>query len=236
MRFGRLEYGLSRNHVPSLNKLGRITNVDADGNLLPIDNMRRKFNIGNSAWHSDSSYKRVGAKASTLAAHVVPDHGGETEWADLRFAYDQLDSGTQEWLQDRVAVHDYGFSHAWHQGRALLNPDDYDRLVPVRHRLVKTHPDSKRKLLFVGRHASHIVGEDFYSSRKLLRKLTQQAANPDHVWRHSWKPGDIVIWDNRCVVHRARRYSEHAKRAMARSTVAGDDPTNEWAYTPSETI
>ena len=225
-RFGRLERGLSKSRKASA---GMISNLDREGNPLPQSNIGQQFNIGNSVWHTDSSYKRVAAKASILSAHKVPSSGGQTEWADMRQGYDALDESMKKWLDDKIAVHSYRFSHAWHRGLDILSKEDLEQLPPVEHPIVKVHPATNDKILFVGRHASHIIGEDFNASRKLLRELTFEAAQEPRIWKHYWKVGDIGIWDNRCVLHRARRYPPDEPRAMRRTTVAGDDPTNEWA-------
>lgn len=225
-RFGRLERGLSKSRKASA---GMISNLDREGNPLPQSNIGQQFNIGNSVWHTDSSYKRVAAKASILSAHKVPSSGGQTEWADMRQGYDALDESMKEWLDDKIAVHSYRFSHAWHRGLDILSEDDLEQLPSVEHPIIKEHPATNDKILFVGRHASHILGEDFRSSRKLLRELTFEAAQDPRTWKHYWKVGDIGIWDNRCVLHRARRYPVDEPRAMRRTTVAGDDPNNEWA-------
>ena len=225
-RFGRLERGLKRSATAGV---GRLSNVDRAGEVVAPDNIQARFQRGNREWHSDSSYKRVGAKASILAAHVTPDEGGETEWADMRAAWDALDASMQNWLADKVAVHSYRFSHTWHGGLEILSSEDLAGLPPVEHPLMRIHPDTGRKSLFVGRHASHILGEDIQQSRRLLRELTAQACQPPRVWGHHWQPGDIAIWDNRCVVHRGRPWPAEQPRIMARSTVAGDEPANEWA-------
>lgn len=225
-RFGRLEKGLPRFNMKMRPNIG---NTDNEGKVLPPEHVGRVFNIGNSLWHSDSSYKNVGAKASLLAAHAVPSEGGETEWADMRAGYDALSSNMKTYLTDKVAVHSYAFSHSWHFGLRVMPEEGLRQLPPVEHPLVKIHPDSKRHVLFVGRHASHIVGEDFVSSRKLLRELTFEAAQSPRTFGHKWEVGDIVMWDNRCVLHRARATPHDQPRKMVRSTVAGDAPDNEWA-------
>lgn len=224
-RFGRLEQSIRRS---STNGLGRLSNVDKDGNVAPPTSLQARFLVGNTFWHSDSSYKRVGAKASLLAAHVVPSEGGETEWADMRAAYDALDAGMKEWLEDRVAVHSYEFSHAPFGGMEILNADELSHLPPVEHPVVKVHPATGRKNIFAGRHASHILGEDLEASRALLARLTEEAAQPPRVYKHAWRVGDVVIWDNRCVLHRGHRWPDDQARIMVRTTVAGDDPDNEW--------
>ena len=225
-RFGRLERGLQRESRPSA---ARIANVDANNRFLPPTSLPSRFNIGNSVWHTDSSYKSTAAKASLLAAHVVPTAGGETEWADMRAGYDVLDDSMKVWLEDKVAIHSFRFSHAWHGGLELLSDEDLANLPPVEHPITQTHPDSGRKILFIGRHASHIVGLPIPASRKLLRRLTDQSAQPPRTWKHQWSPGDLVIWDNRCVLHRGHAFDRQQARVMVRTTVAGDAPENEWA-------
>ena len=190
-RFGRLERGLKRRRNDA--SVGRLSNVDKDGRVVPGEELQARFQRGNRDWHSDSSYKRVGAKASILAAHVVPNDGGETEWADMRAAYDALDATTKDWVEGKTAVHNYHFSHAWHGGLELLSARELDDLPPVEHPLVRTHPGTGRRNLFVGRHASHVIGEDLETSRLRLRELTGWACRPPRVWGHRWQPGDIAI-------------------------------------------
>lgn len=226
-RFGRLEKGLPTSKTVMRASIG---NVGSDNQILSKEHMGRVFNIGNSAWHTDSSYKRVSAKASLLAAHIVPDQGGETEWADMRAGYDSLSPNLKEYLEDKVAVHNYAFSHAWHYGVEMMSEEGLEQLKPVQHPIIQTHPDSHRKVLFVGRHASHIVGESFWESRKLLREITFEAAQPPRTFGHQWGVGDLVLWDNRCVLHRARPSPPDQPRKMTRSTVAGDALDNEWAH------
>lgn len=225
-RFGRLEQSIRRNRTTGISNL---SNVQADGTVAPPSSLQARFLVGNTYWHSDSSYKRVGAKASILAAHVVPTEGGETEWADMRAAYDVLDDAMKGWLADKVAVHDYAFSHSPFGGTEILNKEELAHLASVEHPVVRVHPATGRKNLFVGRHASHILGEDLEESRKLLADLTEQGAQPPRTYKHRWAAGDIVIWDNRCVLHRGHRWPEDQPRTMVRTTVAGDDPDNEWA-------
>lgn len=228
-RFGRLEHGLTRRRGTGI---GRMSNLDGAGKVLPPERLQVRFQRGNQDWHSDSSYKRVGAKASILAAHKVPRRGGETQWADMRAAWDALPEEVQTRLASRSAIHDYRFSHAWHGGLELLDETELAALPPVRHPLCRRHPATGRTSLFVGRHASHIVGEDVDASRQLLRDLTARACQPPRVWGHRWQPGDIAIWDNRCVLHRGCPWPADEARVMARTTVAGEAPDNEWAIEP----
>ena len=224
--FGRLEKGLIQS---STNLLAHIGNVARDGRVVDADSLQVRFNKGNEQWHSDSSYKRVAAKASLLSARVVPSFGGETEWADQRAAYDELDDALKLWLDDKVAVHSYRYSHTWHGGLEILNEEDLALLPPVEHPIIRLHPRTGRKNLFVGRHASHIVGEDKQESRSLLKKLTLDATQPPRTFKHAWEVGDLVLWDNRCVLHRGHTFPLDEARDMVRTTIAGDDDDNEWA-------
>ena len=208
-----------------------LTNEKKDGGVVARDSKRDLLLKGNSYWHTDSSFKRVPAKASLLSARAVPDAGGETEWADMRAAWDALDPEMQVRLEGRTAVHHY----AWSQG--LVGAADLVRdsaLPPVEHPIARPHPATGRKVLYVGRHASHIVGEDVEESRALLRQLCDDACRPPRVWKHRWEAGDAVLWDNRSVLHRGHAYPADRLRRMVRTTVAGDTAPgatpNEWLY------
>ncbi len=225
-RFGPLEQSIRRKRTTGISNL---SNVQADGAVAPPSSLQARFLVGNTYWHSDSSYKAVGAKASLLAAHVVPDQGGETEWADMRAAYDVLDDATKTRLDGKIAVHDYAFSHAPFGGLEILDKDELSHLAPVEHPVVETHPATGRRNLFVGRHASHILGEDRDESRGFLAELTEQGCQPPRTHKHKWCVGDIVIWDNRCVLHRGHRWSDDQARTMVRTTVAGAAAGNAWA-------
>jgi alpha-ketoglutarate-dependent taurine dioxygenase len=227
-RFGLLERGLKRT---SNTGMGRLSNVAPDGSVVSADHLQRRFQLGNLQWHSDSSYKRTGAKASLLAAHVVPSTGGETEWADQRAAYDALPAARKTELENCIAVHSYRFSHGWHGGVEHLGDDELAALPDVQHPLVRRHPATGRKNLFVGRHASYIVGHGAESSREELRELTEWVGQAPRTLKHHWSPGDLVIWDNRCVLHRGHPWPDNEARVMVRTTVAGaaENGDNEWA-------
>ena len=224
-RFGRFERGLRQ---ASNSKLAVLSNLTPQGEVVEPTALQARFHEGNLQWHSDSSYKCVGAKASLLSARLVPDEGGETEWADMRAAYDALDEVTKRRLEAKIAVHSFAYSHTWHGGLEILGEGDIDHLGPVHHAVVKQHPETGRRSLFVGRHASHIVGEDEAESRALLRQLTEQACQTPRVWKHRWEVGDIGIWDNRCVLNRGHRWPAEQGRSMVRTTIAGDEPDNPW--------
>lgn len=229
-RFGRFEHGLRRTSPSAPGaKLGVLSNVTREGTVAPPDSLQARFHLGNLQWHSDSSYKCVGAKASLLNARVVSSEGGETEWADMRAAWDALDPSMQQRLEGKVAVHSYAYSHTWHGGLEIVKGADLEALAPVQHPVMATHPETGRRSLFVGRHASHIAGEDEAASRALLQTLTEAACQPPRLWKHRWQPGDIAIWDNRCVLHRGHTWPADQPRTMVRTTIAGDAAGNPWA-------
>ena len=186
------------------------------------------FLKGNRYWHTDSSFKKVGAKVSLLRALEVPATGGDTEWADMRAAWDALDRAARDRLDGLVAVHSYAYSQGQVGGETLLTGREWTDLPPVEHPVVRTHPVTGRRSLYVGRHASHIVGMDEQEGRALLRELTENACQPPRIFRHHWQDGDIAAWDNRCVLHRGHPWPFEQRRVMRRTTVAGEGD-NPWA-------
>ena len=228
LRFGRLERVITRREG-STEVISNLSNVRGDGSLIPPDGSRALFLKGNSYWHTDSSFKRVPAKASLLSARQVPTEGGETEFADMRAAWDRLDPRMQARLEGKTALHSYRYSQGKVGGLDVLSEADLDDLPPVEHPVVRTHPETGRKSLYIGRHASHVVGEDVAASRELLETLCKEACRPPRVFSHRWTAGDLVMWDNRCVLHRGRPYPPDQPREMRRTTVAGEVADNEWA-------
>jgi alpha-ketoglutarate-dependent 2,4-dichlorophenoxyacetate dioxygenase len=188
-------------------ELADISNLDANNQLRARDDHRRLDSLGNRLWHSDASFRRVPGALSMLFAHVVPPVGGETEFADLRAAWDALPAEMQAKTEGLVCEHSIFHS------RGQLGHTDYTEaeraaLPAVQHKLVRVHPGSKRKSLYMGAHASHIVGWPMPDGRLLLRDLMEHATQREFVYRHSWRPGDLVIWDNRCTLHRGRAYDD----------------------------
>jgi alpha-ketoglutarate-dependent taurine dioxygenase len=219
-RFGRIEeLAPTRKFVP-------ITNKRADGTLLRDDEHGMQIMIGNEGWHTDSSYMRVSAKASVLSAHVVPSQGGQTEWADMRAAYDALDDATRARLDGLVAFHSLRYSQAkiGHQVAVGAGYGFQDGTPPLRP-LVKRHPITGRNALYIGRHAYGIVGMEPAESEQLLEELVEFACQPPRTYLHQRQPGDVVIWDNRCLLHRARPYNHSEARVMVHVRVRGEDAT-----------
>ena len=222
-RFGRIEE-LAAGH-----KIVPISNKRADGTLLKDEENSMKILKGNEGWHTDSSYMRVSALASVLSAHVVPSHGGETEWADARAAYDALDVATRERLANLSAYHSLYYSQAkiGHVGAVGSSYGFHRGATPLRP-LVKVHPVTGRPALFIGRHAHAIPTLTETESEALLDELVAFTCRPPRTYLHRWQPGDVVIWDNRCVLHRARPYDHGEARVMMHTRIAGD-PVSELA-------
>ena len=202
-------------------EMADISNLDEQGRVRGRDDARRFDQLGNRLWHTDGSFRRIPAALSMLYAHRVPRPGplgkGETEFADLRAAYDALPAATKTEIEDLVALHDIAWSRA-QLGFTELLFGEKDVLPPVPQRLVRLHPGSKRKTLYLAAHASAIVDWPLPDGRLLLRELIEHATRHDFVCRHEWREGDLVIWDNRCTMHRGRAFDEREVRDLRRAT------------------
>jgi alpha-ketoglutarate-dependent taurine dioxygenase len=202
-----------------------ITNQDKDGSLRPAGDPVMKIIEGNMGWHTDSSYMPVSAKASMLSAHVLPSHGGQTEWADMRDAYDTLDDATKERIAPLAAYHSIHVSQAKVGQTSGYQGYGHDVEQPPLRPLVKIHPDTGRPALFIGRHAYGIPGLTPEESQQLLDDLLTHACQPHRRYEHQWQVGDLVVWDNRCVLHRARPWDMGEARVVKHTRVAGDPAT-----------
>jgi alpha-ketoglutarate-dependent 2,4-dichlorophenoxyacetate dioxygenase len=207
---------VSRFDAPELFDAG---NLDASGNIL-IDERRRLYNKGNALWHTDSSFNQHRSAYSLLLAHEVPPVGGDTQFADMRAAYDALPGAMKERIENVVAEH-----WLWHSRMLAGYPDptDEERAAkpPAQHKLVQVHPGSRRKTLYIAKHASHIVDWPVGEGQRLIHDLIEFATQPQFVRALAWKqPGDLVIWDNRCTMHRATPFDDKVyRRDMRRTTV-----------------
>jgi len=198
--------------------LNDISNLDKNGELLPRDDRRRLFGLGNLLWHSDSSFKAVPAKYSMLSARKIPPAGGNTEFADMRAAYDALDGETKSEVHNLICLHSQIFS------RGVLGFDDFTdaeraKWAPVRQALVRQHPNTGRLSLYLASHAGGIEGWPMPEARSFLRDLNEHATQRQFVYAHVWRPWDLVMWDNRVTMHRARRYDPKEVRDMRRTTL-----------------
>jgi len=203
-----------------------ISNQKPDGTVLGAEEPRFKSLRSNEGWHTDSSYMPLAAKASVLSAQVVPSADSETEWADTRAAHDALDEATRRRIGGLSAYHSLYYSQAkiGHIVQAGAGYGFHTKGAPVRP-LVKVHPVTDRPALFIGRHAYGIPGLDAAESQKLLADLVDFACRPPRTYAHRWRPGDVVIWDHRCVLHRARPYDYREARVMRHTRIAGDPAT-----------
>ncbi len=205
-------------------ELNDISNVNLDGTVMARDDRKRLFGLGNLLWHSDSSFKANPAKYSMLSARVLPARDGNTEFADMRAAYDALPE------EERANLHDLVCEHTQIHSRGVLGFTDFTeeeriRFAPVRQRLIRRHPVTGRLSLYLSSHAGAIEGWPVPEARALLRDLTEHATQRAFVYVHRWQPHDLVIWDNRTTMHRARRYDPTEKRDLRRTTLEGDGPT-----------
>jgi alpha-ketoglutarate-dependent 2,4-dichlorophenoxyacetate dioxygenase len=212
------------------NRLGAgiadLSNLDKHGKVISADDRQWFFKLGDRLWHSDSSFAEVPAKFSLLSGRVLPSWGGNTEFADMRAAYDALDARTKAEIENLVCEHSLLYSRAA-IGFTEFTPEEIANFRPVRQRLVRVHPATGRKSLFLSSHAGAIVGWSIPEARAFLRELTEHATQRAFVHAHSWRQYDLVIWDNRSTMHRVCRFDRNEVRDMRRTTLGGDGPTVE---------
>ena len=230
--FGELEIRpiqRGRNRYPASDERIRhheifdVSNLDGYGNMLPPDDERRAYSLANRLWHTDSSFRQVSATYSMLSARIIPPNDADTEFADLRAAYDALPPAMKARLEGKVAYHSI-----WHSREKLggyqPNEEEREARPGAFHPLVRRHAGSGRMTLYLASHASAIVGMDDDEARALLAELIAFATEPRFVYRHKWRAGDLVVWDNRCTMHRATPFEDTAHvRDMRRTTVRDNE-------------
>ena len=230
--FGTLEHANADIRKPEERRLaievGDVSNLGHDNALLARDDRRRLFSLGNMLWHSDSSFKPTPAMYSLLHARVIPAKGGNTEFADMRGAWDALDDETKAICRPLVCMHSQIYSRG-QLGFSEFTDEERQRNLPVPQRLVRRHPGSGRLSLFLSAHAGEIVGWPVPEARAFLRDLSEHATQRRFVYAHQWRRFDLVMWDNRAMMHRARRYDPNEVRELHRTTVADLAPTLEQA-------
>ncbi|MGH7356724.1 MAG: TauD/TfdA dioxygenase family protein [Candidatus Rokuibacteriota bacterium] len=198
-----------------------VSNLDQHNQVFARDDRRRLFALGNRLWHSDSSFKVIPAKYSLLHARSIPSKGGNTEFADMRAAYEALDAETRAEAEDLVAEHSQLFSRQ-QLGFTDFTDEERERFKPVRQRLVRVHPSTGRKSLYLASHAGGIVGWPVPEARAFLRDLVEHATQRQFVYAHRWRVGDLVMWDNRRTMHRARPFPPNEPRDVRRTTLVGE--------------
>lgn len=221
-RFGELEHGhVAYGNEGKIEYVGRIGNVDRSGRHMRADHRRVVFSTGNEMWHSDSSFKKIPARFSISYAYEVTPEGGELEFVSTRPAYARLPSELKEEIEDLVVIHDYVYSRS-KVGEGVVSDSLAATLPPVPQRLVRTNPVTGEKNYYVGSHARSIVGWDDARARALLEDLIARATRPECRYVHRWRVGELIIWDNRCVLHRGRPYdADRYRRRMHQTRVAG---------------
>jgi alpha-ketoglutarate-dependent 2,4-dichlorophenoxyacetate dioxygenase len=233
--FGELENYRTPGHIRRRDEqrlgpgIADFSNLDKSGDIMPADDRVWFFKLADRLWHSDSSFRPIPAKYSLLSGRVIPSWGGNTEFADMRAAYDALDPRTKADVEDLICEH--SLIHSRHAiGFTELLPAELAAFRPVRQLLVRTHPVTGRKSLFLSAHAGAIVGWTVPEAQMFLRDLTEHATQQRFVYSHEWQVGDLVMWDNGQTMHRARRFDDRNEvRDMRRTTLAGVAMTVEQA-------
>ena len=230
--FGELEGYKNGGHIMKREEqrltpgMADFSNLDKHGNIISAENRIWFFKLGDRLWHSDSSFRPVPASYSLLSGRILPSWGANTEFADMRAAYDALDARTKAEVENLVCEHSLAFSREA-IGFTDLTPEERESFKPIRQRLVRTHPVTGRKSLFLSSHAGAILGWTVPEARMFLRDLVEHATQPAFVYSHQWRVNDLVMWDNRQTMHRGRRFDRNEVRDVRRTTLAGHAPTIE---------
>ena len=225
--FGRLEMTMLNDPIGDGGPIGIISNVDEQGEIIPPEDTRIMYTIGNTLWHSDGSFKRVPLRGSLLAAKVVPLEGGETEFASLCAAYAALPEEKRAGLEGLVVEHSLAHSRAQIAPK-LMSDAFLKETPPVNQVLVRIIPETGKKALLVGSYATRVIGWPLEKGKALLKELLEWLTQPQFVYRHEWRANDLVVYDNRCCLHRGRPWDRrNYRRILHRTTLVGDGPTIE---------
>ena len=220
-RFGEVQiHVMNQYHADGFPELYRLSNLDASGK--PTGHHPDK---GTLAWHTDGSWQRVTGQATIIYGEVMPAQGGETHFCDMYGAYERLSPAWKARIANLRAVHTLDFSRTRRHGEAPLTEEQRRAKPPVDHPVVRTHPETGRKCLYLGDHAEYIVGRPYEEGRAMIEELNALAVHPDLTYEHRWKMRELLIWDNRCVMHRATAYdAANQGRVIRRCTVLGEVP------------
>jgi alpha-ketoglutarate-dependent 2,4-dichlorophenoxyacetate dioxygenase len=227
-QFGKLENYATPGHIKKASEsrlapgIADFSNLDRTGGIMSDQDRVWFFKLADRLWHSDSSFRPVPAKYSLLSGRVLPSWGANTEFADMRAAYDALDARTKADVEDLVCLHSLLYSREA-IGFTEMTAEEKAAFQPVRQPLVRRHPVTGRRSLFLSAHAGAIEGWTIPEARMFLRDLTEFATQPRFVYSHEWRPFDLVVWDNRQTMHRARRFDRNEVRDVRRTTLAGDE-------------
>jgi taurine dioxygenase len=220
-RFGEVQvHVMNQYHADGYPELYRLSNLDEHGNPNGKHPDR-----GTLIWHTDGSWQRRTGQATIIYGEVMPETGGETHFCDMYGAYERLDDGWKKRIEHMRAVHNLDFSRTRRHGEEPMTEAQKHAAPPVDHPVVRTHPETRRRCLYLGDHAESIVGMSYGEGRALIDDLNARAVHPDLTYEHHWTPGELILWDNRCVMHRATPYDPATqKRVIRRCTVIGDVP------------
>ena len=220
-RFGEVQiHVMSQYHADGFPELYRLSNLDPDGR--PNGKHPDK---GTLAWHTDGSWQRITGQATIIYGEVMPETGGETHFCDMYGAYERLSPAWKSRIAGMRAVHNLDFSRTRRHGEDLMSEAQKREKPPVDHPIVRTHPETGRKCIYLGDHAEYIVGMPYDEGRALIEELNALAVHPDLSYEHRWTAGELLLWDNRCVMHRATTYDPATqKRVIRRCTVLGEVP------------
>jgi taurine dioxygenase len=211
---------MNQYHADGYPELYRLSNLDEQGQ--PTGKHPDK---GTLAWHTDGSWQRVTGHATNIYGEIVPESGGETHFCDMYGAYERLDPAWKTRIANMRAVHNLDFSRTRRHGEDPMTEAQRLETPPVDHPIVRTHPETGRKCLYLGDHAEYIVGMPYAEGRALIEELNALAVHPDLTYEHHWKPGELIVWDNRCLMHRATPYDPFTqRRVVRRCTVLGETP------------
>ena len=221
-RFGEVQiHVMNQYHADGFPELYRLSNLDEHGRPNG-----RHPDRGTLAWHTDGSWSRVTGQATIIYGEVMPQAGGDTHFCDMYGAYERLDPAWKARIARLRAVHNLDFSRTRRHGEDPMTDEQRRARPPVDHPIVRTHPETGRKCIYLGDHAESIVGMPYAEGRALIEELNELAVHPDLTYEHRWKPGELIVWDNRCLMHRATAYDPAIeRRVIRRCTVLGEIPT-----------
>ncbi len=219
--FGEVQiHVMNQYHANGYPELYHLSNLDENGNANG-----RHPDKGTLAWHTDGSWRRVTGQATIIYSEIVPASGGETHFCDMYGAYERLSPEWKDRIKDLRAVHNLDFSRTRRHGEDPMTEAQKREVPPVDHPIVRTHPETGRQCIFLGDHAEYIVGMDYDEGRALIEELNALAVHPDLTYEHHWSPGEMIVWDNRCLQHRATDYDPAVqRRVIRRCTVLGEVP------------
>lgn len=221
-RFGEVQiHVMNQYHVEHYPELYRLSNLDDQGNPSG-----RHPDKGTLAWHTDGSWRRVTGQATILYAEILPETGGETYFCDMYGAYERLSPQWKARIANLRAVHNLDFSRNRRHAEEPMTDAQRSEVPPVDHPIARTHPETGRKCVFLGDHAEYILGMDYNEGRQVIDELNDLIVHPDLTYEHRWSPGQLILWDNRCLMHRATSYDTvRERRVIRRCTVLGDEPS-----------